>query len=87
MVAETRAALRSEPVSDEVLMQRVRAALGRALPHARVHSLQVQVTNGCVKLQGMLDPLEERVALAAARRVRGVQKAESYEQPRELQPA
>jgi osmotically-inducible protein OsmY len=70
--AELRSRLRQEQVDDEVLHERVRAALGRAV--SRSGAIEVRVADGRVTLSGPV-PLEEADDLiATARGVRGVRE-------------
>ncbi|HXE56621.1 MAG TPA: SRPBCC family protein [Gemmatimonadales bacterium] len=74
-VAGVRSRLRREDVPDEVLVERVRAALGRVVSHP--HAITVTAYEGRVTLQGPvleheLDPLLDRVS-----RIRGVESIEN----------
>lgn len=75
MAAETAAAFRREMVPDEVLVQRVRAAMGRAVSHPR--PIQVTAMGGRVTLSGPVLANEAPELLATVRRVRGVQAIEN----------
>jgi CBS domain-containing protein len=68
--ARWRARRRKEAVADEVIAQRVRAALGRACSHVGV--LEVSVTDGCVALGGPVLESEHRRVIRTACRVNGV---------------
>jgi CBS domain-containing protein len=70
------AKLRHESVPDEVVEQRVRAALGRVSKH--VAALDVAVENGSVTLCGPILDHEHRRVLRTARRVRGVRLVGDY---------
>jgi uncharacterized membrane protein len=59
-----------EPVGDEVLVDRVRAALGRQVSHP--HAVEVSATGGYVTLIGPILSYEVRPLLRAVRRVPGV---------------
>jgi len=69
-LARLRTRLRSEPVADEVIEERVRAALGRATSH--VSLIGVAVRDGCVILGGPILQRERRRVLRTTRRVSGV---------------
>ena len=69
-LARLRTRLRSGPVADEVIEQRVRAALGRASSH--VSLIGVAVRDGCVILGGPILQREHRRVVRTARRVNGV---------------
>jgi CBS domain-containing protein len=64
------AGIRAEQAADEVVEQRVRAALGRLSRH--VSSIEVAVADGEVTLLGPILEREHRRVLRATRRVRGV---------------
>ena len=73
LVAETRTLFRSEPVSDEVLVERVKAELGRHAVHHR--ALAVTARGGRVTLSGpaLAGEVDELVsAVASVRGVSGV---------------
>lgn len=70
MVAETRSMFRAEEVSDEVLVDRVRARLGR-IP-ADIGAFDVRAQNGEVTLSGQISADDLPKVLRAARFVRGV---------------
>ena len=67
LIADTRRLSRREQVSDEVLVGRVRAVLGRAVSHP--HAVDVFVSGGHVSLSG---PVLAREAPPLLRSVRGV---------------
>ncbi|MEO8295396.1 MAG: BON domain-containing protein [Gemmatimonadota bacterium] len=69
-VASARSRVRGGEQPDHVLVQRVRAALGRVIAHAQ----QVDVTalNGIVTLKGTVDEDKSRALNIAVRAVRGV---------------
>jgi len=69
---ELRSRLRKEQVDDDVLHERVRAAIGRAV--SRAGAIEVSVANGCVTLSGpvLLEEVGELVATAEG--VRGVRE-------------
>ena len=66
-------------VSDNKIAARIRAALGRAIPHPR--SIGVAVTEGRVTLRGSLPPHQAGLAVLAAERVRGVTHIENLITP------
>jgi CBS domain-containing protein len=70
LLARLRTRLRAEPGSDEVILERVRAALGRASSH--LSAIEVAVTDGRVALRGPILEREHRRVVRTARRVRGV---------------
>jgi CBS domain-containing protein len=76
LFAYFRAKLRRESVPDEVVEQRVRAALGRVSRH--VAALDVAVENGSVTLCGPILDHEHRQVLRTVRRVRGVRLVDDY---------
>jgi hypothetical protein len=61
--------------NDGVLVQRVRAALGRAVSHP--HAVQVSASDGCVCLSGPILQQEEKQLLEVVRNVPGVREVES----------
>ncbi len=67
---ETRGRLSHERVDDEILVERVRAQLGRPVSHP--HSIEVSAEDGCVVLNGKILASEEPALLRRVRRVRGV---------------
>jgi osmotically-inducible protein OsmY len=71
-----RTALAEEGVSDETLVQRVRARLGRELAHARAVAVEAQ--GGNVVLRGAIPPDQAERVLRAARSVRGVASVEDH---------
>lgn len=75
LAAEARRRLRREPVSDEVLLGRVRAALGRVVSHP--HAVHAAVEAGSVTLEGPI--LEHEVAplMHAVKAVPGVRAVRS----------
>ena len=64
-----------EAVSNEVLLARVRARLGRSVSHP--HAISVTVTNGHVTLSGPVLAQELGRALAGLSSVRGIRKVEN----------
>jgi hypothetical protein len=82
-VAEARATLRHEPVADEQLRERVRAALGRVVSHP--HSIRVDVRDCIVSLHGPILASEVDDLIERVWEVRGVadvlDNLEVYDQP------
>ncbi len=70
-----RASLPNEEVTDELLIQRVRAKLGRVVSHPR--SVEVSAINGNVVLSGQILSHEVNDLLACARAVPGVKDIEN----------
>ena len=70
LVAETRARLSREEVSDEVLVSRVKAELGRHAVHHR--ALDITASGGRVRLRGPALAGEVAELLRAVKSVRGV---------------
>jgi len=75
VVAETKAIFSSEEISDEVLVDRVRARLGRLPVH--IGSFEVTATEGVVTLRGQILADELARVLRAARFVRGVKTVDN----------
>jgi hypothetical protein len=69
-VARVRGIRRNGPVDDVVLVERVRAQLGRLVSHP--HAIDVDATAGRVRLRGQIPPAEQKRLLDAVHRVRGV---------------
>ena len=72
MASETKSLFRHEDVTDEVLVDRVRARLGRYPVH--IGSIDVGAHNGVVTLSGPILAREEPQVLRATRFVRGVKE-------------
>jgi uncharacterized membrane protein len=70
LVAETRAKLRNEAVTDEQLCARVRSAMGRVVSHPK--SIRVVACDGRVTLEGEVLTGEHAALLATVGSVRGV---------------
>jgi hypothetical protein len=70
IVAATRGRLSHEPVSDAVLIERVRATLGRAVSHPR--AVDVEARDGEITLRGPILAHEVDGAIATISSVRGV---------------
>jgi uncharacterized membrane protein len=76
LLAQLRGALRRRaPPSDVVLVERVRAQLGRVVSHP--HAVEVTASGGCVTLGGPILKSEEDALLHAVRAVRGVREVQS----------
>src|SRR6266566_5145613 len=71
LMAETRARFRKRAVSDPVLVERVRAKIGRVVSHPR--AIVVTADQGHVTLSGPILAGEVDDLLSAAAAVRGVQ--------------
>ena len=69
-VARVRGSWRRGPVDDAVLIERVRAQLGRWVSHPR--AIDVEAVDGCVTLHGPILQAEVKPLLHAVARVRGV---------------
>ena len=67
---ETQSRFRREEVDDKTVEARVRAALGRVCSHP--HALQISVTVGRVRLEGVILKAEHSKLLSRLRRVPGV---------------
>jgi hypothetical protein len=70
LVAEARARLRHEEVSDDVVRERVRAQIGHVVSHA--HAIEVAVRAGQVTLRGPILSRELQCALVCVDAVPGV---------------
>ena len=71
----------SEPATDEVLVERVRARMGRVVSHP--HAIHVAAADGAVTLTGAIMAGEVRRLLRAASTVRGVKSVENLLEPHE----
>src|SRR4051812_11189482 len=76
LVAETKRLFAAGPVTDEVLVERVRAALGRVVSHS--HAIEVFVDRGHVDLSGPILADEVRPLLKCARSVPGVRAVSDH---------
>lgn len=74
LMAEARSAMAEEQVSDEVLVNRVRAKMGRVVSHPG--AVEVTAVQGRVILSGVVLEYEHEDLLRAARAVEGVREAE-----------
>jgi osmotically-inducible protein OsmY len=81
--AEFQGALGDTPISDHVLVERVRARLGRAVSHP--HAVDVLVAGGVVTLRGPILQHEVNGLLKTVNRVAGVRRVvnelDSHEEP------
>jgi len=75
IASEARCAIRPQHISDEVLLDRVRAKIGRAVSHAS--AIEVTAHNGHVVLFGPVLESEADDLMDAARSTRGVREVES----------
>lgn len=70
LVAKTRSRLASQAVSDEVLVERVRARIGHVISHPR--AISVTASQGCVTLSGPIPAREAGPLLSAISSLPGV---------------
>jgi hypothetical protein len=70
LFARARGAIRRGPVDDEVLVERVRAKLGRLVSHP--HAIEVSAVDGCVHLRGPILQSEVPKLIRGVARVPGV---------------
>lgn len=70
LAATTGRLFRRDEPSDEVLVERVRAALGRVASHPR--AIEVTAEDGCVTLRGPILRTERDDVIEAVKHVRGV---------------
>jgi osmotically-inducible protein OsmY len=75
LAARTRSRFTREEVTDEVLVERVRSKLGRAVSHPR--SIEVEVIQGQVTLRGPVLARDVDRLLKAVASVRGVTEVEN----------
>ena len=76
LVAEAKSAWRHEPVSDEKLLDRVRARLGHVTRHP--HAIEVKTHTGRVILSGPILAKEVDRVLHAVKKIPGVVRVESH---------
>lgn len=79
LLAEARSRLRADEPSDEVLVDRIRATMGRVVSHPG--SVIVTAHEGHVVLSGPVLAGEEDALLECVRGVRGVEEVESHLEP------
>jgi hypothetical protein len=75
LAARARSALHRRPVDDGVLVERVRSKLGRLVAHP--HAVDVDATDGCVRLRGAILQSELPRLMRTIGRVRGVRAVEN----------
>jgi hypothetical protein len=75
MIAEVQSLAHSGQPADEVLVQRVRARIGRAVSHP--HAIKAEACDGCVILSGPVLAHEVENLMDNVRWVRGVQRIEN----------
>lgn len=73
--AELKARWRKEAAEDDVILERVRSALGRVVAHP--HPIEVSVHEGRVALAGPIDAAEVDRLLETVAKVRGVVEVEN----------
>jgi hypothetical protein len=73
--ASVRRLTHRESVDDVVLVERVRAVLGRVVSHP--HAIDVEASGGCVTVRGPILTAEVRPLLRAVQRVKGVKDVTS----------
>jgi hypothetical protein len=78
-VAETRRRLQPDRPDDDVLVERVRAALGRAVSHPK--AIAVEARNGMVRLCGPILSHEVSSVLSAVESVPGVRNVDNQLEP------
>jgi osmotically-inducible protein OsmY len=69
-IAEAQAALRDEPASDEILIERIRAQIGHCSDHPR--NILVTVQDGMVTVAGPILAREVDAVISCVQGVRGV---------------
>jgi hypothetical protein len=79
MAARARALVRRGPVDDAVLVERIRAALGRVVSHP--HAIEVSAREGRVRIQGPVLEREHDLLLRTVRAVDGVRQLVSRVAP------
>ncbi|MFL5309539.1 MAG: BON domain-containing protein [Myxococcales bacterium] len=75
VVYETKARLSEEQVPDDILVERVRAQLGRPVSHPR--AIDVRVQDGCVVLAGPILAAEVDDLISQVSRIAGVRSIRS----------
>jgi osmotically-inducible protein OsmY len=76
LAAQMRSVLVTEDVSDDVLVDRVRAQMGRAVSHPG--AIEVQANHGTVKVSGSVPEKESNELLQRIKLVRGVKEVENH---------
>jgi uncharacterized membrane protein len=79
VMSEVRASIREGEVRDDVLEQRVRAHIGRAVSHP--HAITVEAHDGIVRLYGPILQNEVEALLRTVKSVRGVRTVENCLEP------
>lgn len=82
LMAETKARMCSAQPADDILVQRLRAKLGRIVTHP--HEVSVAAEHGVVTLSGILPVSEIRRTLEASKCIRGVNKVINQMAPTEM---
>jgi hypothetical protein len=72
LLARARGAFHRGPVDDDVLVERVRAKLGRLVSHP--HAIETHATDGCVRLRGPILQSEVPRLVRGVARVPGVRE-------------
>ncbi|MBI4471723.1 MAG: SRPBCC family protein [Acidobacteria bacterium] len=80
-VAQSRNLFRKDEVSDDILIERVRAAIGRVVSHP--HSIEVTARDGRVTLSGPILANEQKPLIRRVLKTRGVRSVESDLEPHE----
>jgi len=80
-VHETARRLRTEDVSDDTLVARVRSAMGRYTSHPG--AIEISATNGCITLRGNILANEVRPMVSAVKTVSGVKHVDNQLQVHE----
>jgi hypothetical protein len=70
--ARVRSAMRRRTVDDVILIERVRAQLGRVVSHP--HAIEVEATGGRVRLSGHVSQAEVNQLLRVVKKVQGVRE-------------
>jgi hyperosmotically inducible protein len=73
-VAEVKARRLETRVDDDILVERVRAKLGRLVAHA--HRVEVHADHGYIVLRGTVSPVEKLALLAGVKAIPGVRDVE-----------
>lgn len=74
-IAELRGLFKHPQPTDDVLLQRIRAKLGRVVSHP--HAVHVEVNQGCVTLRGVILKREVDDLLATIRKIEGVKEVDN----------
>jgi uncharacterized membrane protein len=76
VASKSRVRIRRSPVSDAVLVERVRSAMGRVVSHP--HPIRVTAADGQITLSGPVLTSEEAMLLSTVSRVPGVKGVENH---------